>query len=64
MEKLEICTVIKYFCKKGMPPKEIHEDLKNVGKEYPSYNTVNKWASDPEFKRGRGSTEEHQRCHH
>ena len=47
-----------------MPPKEIHEDLKNVGKEYPSYNTVNKWASDPEFKRGRGSTEEHQRCHH
>ena len=24
MEKLEIRAVIKYFCKKGMPPKEIH----------------------------------------
>ena len=27
MEKLEIRAVIKYFCKKGMPPKEIHEDF-------------------------------------
>ena len=27
MEKLEIGVVIKYFYKKGMPPKEIHEDL-------------------------------------
>ena len=25
MEKLEIRAVIKYFCKKGMLPKEIHE---------------------------------------
>ena len=25
MEKLEIKAVIKYFCKKGMPPKEINE---------------------------------------
>ena len=25
--KLEIRVVIKYFCEKGMPPKEIHEDL-------------------------------------
>ena len=27
MEKLEIRAVIEYFCKKGMPPKEIHEDF-------------------------------------
>ena len=27
MEKLEIKAVIKYFCKKGMPPKEIHKDF-------------------------------------
>ena len=27
MEKLEISAVIKYFCKKGMPPKEINEDF-------------------------------------
>ena len=27
MEKLEIRVVLKYICKKGMPPKEIHEDF-------------------------------------
>ena len=27
MEKLEIRAVIKYFCKKGMPPKEINADF-------------------------------------
>ena len=27
MEKLEIKAVIKCFCKKGMPPKEIYEDF-------------------------------------
>ena len=27
MEKLEIRAVIKYFCKKGMPPREIHEEF-------------------------------------
>ena len=41
MEKLEIRAVIKYFCKKGMPPKKIHEDfMETVGKESPSYSTV------------------------
>ena len=40
MEKLEIRTVIKYFCKKGMPPKKIHEDfMETLGKESPSYST-------------------------
>ena len=44
--------IIKYLCKKGMPPKEIHEDLmETLGKEFPSYGTVKKWAA--EFKRGR-----------
>ena len=51
IEKLEIRAVIKYFCKKEMPPKEIHEDLmETLGRESPSYGTVKKWAA--EFKRG------------
>ena len=41
MEKLEIRAVIKYFCKKVIPPKEIHEHLmKTLGKESPSNSTV------------------------
>ena len=51
MEKLEIRVVIKYFCKKRMPPNEIHEDfMETLGKEAPSYSTVEKWAA--ELKRG------------
>ena len=57
MEKLEIRAVIKYFCKKGMPSKEIHEDfMETLGKESPSYSTVKKWAVKKwaaEFKRER-----------
>ena len=46
-EKLEIIAVIKYFCKKGMPPKEIHEDfMEIVGMKSSSYSTVNKWAAE------------------
>ena len=56
MEKLEIRALIKYFCKKGMLPKEIHKYLmETLGKESPSYSTVKKWAG--EFKRGRESVE-------
>ena len=52
MEKLEIRAVIKYFCKKRMPPKEIHEDfMETLGKESPSYRIVKKLAA--EIKRGR-----------
>ena len=57
MEKLELRAVIKYFCTKGMPPKEIHEDfMETLRKESTSYSTVNKWAA--EFKRGRQSIED------
>ena len=36
----EIRVVIKFFCKKGMPPEEIREDfLETLGKESPSYST-------------------------
>ena len=62
MEKLETRVVIKYFCKKGMHPKEIHEDfMETLGKESP-YSTVKKWAA--EFKRGRWSVEDdgHSGC--
>jgi hypothetical protein len=42
MEKVEIRAVIKYLCKKGMSPKEIHEDfIDTLGKVSPSYSTVN-----------------------
>ena len=57
MEKLEIRVVINYFCKKGMPPKEIHEDfMETLGKEPPSNSTVTKWAA--EFKMGRDSVDD------
>jgi hypothetical protein len=41
MEKVEIRAVIKYLCKKGISPKEIHEDfMDTLGKESPSYSTM------------------------
>ena len=47
--KLEIRAVIKYFCMKGMPSNEIHEDImENTGKESSSNSTVKN-----EFRRGR-----------
>ena len=43
MEKLKIRAVIKFFCKKGMPPKETHEDrMETLGKESPSYSNEKK----------------------
>ena len=60
MEKFEIRAVITYFCKKGMPPKGIHEDfMETLGKESPSYSTVKIWIAD--FKRGRESIEDYGR---
>ena len=50
MEKFKIRMVIMYFCKQGMPPKEIHEDfMDTLGKWSPFYYTVKKWVA--EFKR-------------
>ena len=47
----EIRAVIKYFCKKGIPPKEMHEDFKEiVGKRSLLLIAVEKWAA--EFMRG------------
>ena len=38
MQKVEVRAAIKYFCKKGMTLKEIHEDfMKILGNECPSY---------------------------
>ena len=49
-------AVIRYLCKKGMTPKEIHKDfMKTLENESPSYSTVKKW--DAEFKRGKESIE-------
>ena len=51
MEKLEAERLS--ICKKGMPPKEIHEDfMETLGKEFHSYSTVKKWAVW--FQRGGG----------
>ena len=63
MEKLEIRAVIKYFCKIGMPPKEIYEDImETLGKESPSYSTMKELAA--EFERGRESVEDDGRSGH
>ena len=44
MEKIEIRAVIKYFCKKGMPPKENLEDfMESLWKESLSYGAVKNW---------------------
>ena len=58
IEKREFRAVIKYFCKKGIPPKEMNEYImETLRKESPIYNTMKKWAA--EFKRGRESVEEY-----
>ena len=48
MGKVEVRAVIKYFCKKGMSPKETHDNIKNLGDHSPSYS-MGKWAA--EFRR-------------
>ena len=49
---LEIRAVIKYFCRKGIPPKEIYENfMETFGKESPSLSTAKNWAAY--FRSGR-----------
>ena len=56
----KVGAVIKYFCKKGMSSKEIHDDfIKPLGNESSSYSTMKKWAA--EFRRGRESVEDNER---
>ena len=57
MDKVRI--VIKYFCKKGMSPKNIHETSLNLGDESPLYSVVKNWAA--EFRRGRKCVEVYER---
>ena len=40
--------VIKYLCKKGIPPKEIHDNFMEILRKESPYSTVKKLAS--EFK--------------
>ena len=56
LEKPEIRTIIKNFCKKGMSPKEIHENFMETLWKRSRYSTVKQWAA--EFKRGRESVED------
>ena len=57
MKKLEIRAVIKYLCRKGMPPKGIHEYfMEPLGKESPSYSTMKTTAVD--LRCGRESVED------
>jgi hypothetical protein len=52
MDKIEYCTVTKFFVKEGLMPNEIHSEFINVyGDSSPSFSTIKKWAA--EFKRGR-----------
>ena len=49
---------IKYFYKKGMSSKEIHDFIKTFGDESPFYSMVKKWAA--EFRRERESLEDYK----
>jgi transposase len=60
MDKIEYCTVIKFFVKEGLMPNEIYSEFINVyGDSSPSFSTIKKWAS--EFKHGRTSLEDDPR---
>ena len=52
----EIRAVVKYLCKKGMPPKEIHEEFTETLGKAPPYSTEKKWSA--ELKRGRERVED------
>ena len=60
MDKIGERAVIQYLYKKGLTPKDIHNDmLATLGKDAPSYATVKRWVA--EFKCGRQSLEDDPR---
>ena len=60
MDKIGERAVIQYLHKKGLTPKDIHNDMvATLGKDAPSYATVKRWVA--EFKRGRQSLEDDPR---
>lgn len=61
MDKIEIRADIKYFVLKGLSPSEIKNEIDStLADSSPSYSTVKKWTA--EFKRGRTSTNDDERC--
>ena len=57
MDKIGERAVIQYLHKKGLTPKDIHNDMvATLGKDAPSYATVKRWVA--EFKRGKQSLED------
>ena len=57
MDKISEKAVIQYLHKKGLTPKDIHNDMvATLGKDAPSYATVKRWVA--EFKIGRQSLED------
>ena len=60
MDKIEYCTVIKFFVKEGLTPNEIQSEfIKVYGDSSPSFSKIKKWAA--EFKRGCMSLEDDPR---
>ena len=60
MDKIGERAVIQYLHKKGLTPKDVHNDMvATLGKDAPSYATVKRWVA--EFKRGRQSLEDDPR---
>ena len=52
MDKIGERAVIQYLHKKGLTPKDIHNDMvATLGKDAPPYATVKRWVAG--FKRGR-----------
>ena len=56
MDEVEVRAVIKYFCKKGMSLKEVHDNFIKILWDESPYSMVEKWAA--EFRRWRDSMED------
>ena len=56
MDEVEVRAVIKYFCKKGMSLKEVHDNFIKILWDESPYSMVKKWAA--EFRRWRDNMED------